>query len=115
MRSRILGWGRGSGRVRAAHVGEPMSTTPGFWKCAKCRTPNPGTLYITSCIACGFPRPAPGFESLSGEAPEPEPHRHRRTRSRALMVVVAGYGLVLIAAFLLEWGIGDAWWPGFVL
>ena len=47
-----------------------MSTTPGFWKCVKCRTPNPGTVYITSCIACGFPRPAPGFESLSGEAPE---------------------------------------------
>ncbi len=92
-----------------------MSTTPGFWKCVKCRTPNPGTVYISSCIACGFPRPAPGFESLSGEAPKPDVHRHRKPRSRVLMAIVAGYGLVLMAAFLLAWGIGDAWWPGFVL
>jgi vancomycin resistance protein VanJ len=92
-----------------------MSTTPGFWKCVKCGTPNPGTVYITACVACGFPRPAPGFESLSGEQPRAEARPRGKPRPRALMTIVAVYGLVLMALFLLEWGVGDAWWPGFVL
>ncbi len=88
---------------------------PGFWKCVKCGTPNPGTVYITSCIGCGFPRPAPGFEAMTGVPPAPPPSPRRGGRSRALMVAVASYGLVLMAVFLLQWGIGDSWWPGFAL
>jgi endonuclease/exonuclease/phosphatase family metal-dependent hydrolase len=89
-------------------------TNPGFWRCVKCGTPNPATLYLTTCVGCGFPRPAPGFESRADAprdqaAPPPVPPSH------TLLAAVAGYGLVLIAVFLLMWGVGDAWWPGFVL
>lgn len=89
-------------------------THPGFWRCVKCGTPNPATLYLTSCIACGFPRPAPGFESQAdaprGPAPAPSP-----SPPHALLAAVVGYGLVIVAAFLLLWGVGDSWWPGFAL
>lgn len=90
-------------------------TSPGFWKCLKCGTPNPGTLYITHCIACGYPRPAPGFEERAAGTASPPPMPTGRRRPVGLMVATASYGLVLTAVFLLQWGVGDAWWPGFAL
>lgn len=93
-------------------------TVPGFWRCLKCGTPNPGTLYLRTCVACGYPRPAPGFEAGPGPGsirPTTRARGRGRLRSPALTIAVAAYGLVLIAAFLLQWGVGDGWWPGMVL
>jgi endonuclease/exonuclease/phosphatase (EEP) superfamily protein YafD len=90
--------------------------TPGFWRCLKCGTPNPSTLYLTSCVACGYPRPAPGFEARAeGREAKVEPARRIGRRPSALLSAVAGYGLLLIAAWFLQWGIRDDWWPGMVL
>jgi endonuclease/exonuclease/phosphatase family metal-dependent hydrolase len=89
--------------------------SPGFWRCLKCGTPNPGTLYITACVACGYPRPAPGFEEEPGAVSRPEPEHRGAFRSPRLLVSVAAYGLVLMTVFLLQWGIGESWWPGLVL
>ncbi len=90
-------------------------TSPGFWRCLKCGTPNPGTLYITACIACGFPRPAPGFEERAEGASRPQAARAGGLRSPRLLAAVAAYGLVLMSVFLLQWGVGESWWPGLVL
>ena len=90
-------------------------TIPGFWKCLKCGTPNPGTIYLTACIGCGFPRPAPGFEAMDSRPSTPDASPRRVGFPRGLLVAVASYGLVLIAAFLLGSVIGDSWWPGFAL
>ncbi len=88
---------------------------PGFWRCSKCGTPNPGTLYITACVACGFPRPAPGFEESPHVRSRPDPGARGRFRSPRLVAAVAAYGLVLMSVFLIQWGIGESWWPGLVL
>jgi endonuclease/exonuclease/phosphatase (EEP) superfamily protein YafD len=88
----------------------------GFWHCLKCGTPNPSTLYITACIACGYPRPAPGFEARAeGREAKVEAARHGGRRPLALISTVAGYGLLLIAAWFLQWGGRDEWWPWMVL
>ncbi|HEY2157079.1 MAG TPA: endonuclease/exonuclease/phosphatase family protein [Isosphaeraceae bacterium] len=90
-------------------------TSPGFWRCLKCGTPNPGTLYITACIACGYPRPPAGFEERPDAASRPAAVRHGRVPSPGLLVAVAAYGLVLLSVFLVQCGIGQSWWPGLVL
>lgn len=90
--------------------------TPGFWHCLKCGTPNPGTLYITACVACGYPRPPAGFEEggRAGTGRKPA-ETIVGIRWPRLLVAVAAYGLVLMSVSLAQWGIGSAWWPGFVL
>jgi vancomycin resistance protein VanJ len=89
--------------------------SPGFWRCMKCGTPNPWTLYITACVACGYPRPVPGFEERPDAPSRPETGPRGRLRSPRLLVSVAAYGLLLISVFLLQWGVGESWWPGLVL
>ena len=118
------GWARvalpadARGQLTSPDRGRPtMSTTgrasnPGFWRCARCNTPNPWASYLTCCIGCGAPRPAPGQATTVGEgvaAPR------RRVGSRWLLGSVVGFGAILMLALGLERLVGDGWWPGTVL
>jgi vancomycin resistance protein VanJ len=86
----------------------------GFWHCQKCGTPNPWAIYLTDCMGCGTPRvAAAATPRAEGGADSTAPKL--RPRPTALLAWVAGYAVVLVGAYVILRGIGDAWWPGAML
>jgi len=87
---------------------------PAFWRCSRCKTPNPWAVYITACIGCGAARPAIAPESRAEPGPV-GPVDGRRAPAPRLLATAVAYGLVLIAVTLLARVVGDGWWPGLAI
>ena len=76
-----------------------------FWRCEKCRTPNPHAGYVTHCLGCGTPRPA---------APTAMPTTIPRRLGRLARLTVAAswaYAASMVGLIALLALAGERWWP----
>lgn len=86
------------------------TTTPPFWRCGSCGTPNPRVAYLTHCLGCGRPR-----DACDQEAPGTGRPSARRRLGRWLAVISWAYLASLVVVALLQNGLGDRWWAATIL
>ena len=77
-----------------------------FWRCDRCKTPNPAAGYLTHCVGCGAARAVDAIVVLRRPPPRWRVLLGRWTLAGCWAYTVALIGLIgLIAA------VGDLWWP----
>jgi vancomycin resistance protein VanJ len=82
-------------------------STPGFWFCPSCATPNPEASYVQTCLGCGAARSHP-----ARTAGDPSPRAKRGVWVVWLVWAYAALMLLVLAGMRI---VGERWWGGVLL
>jgi vancomycin resistance protein VanJ len=90
----------------------PMKTetTPGFWRCRKCGTPNPRAVYLTKCLGCGQPIPHESASSAVSASETKETAGLTKPRGQKTLVAAAIYAGIVLGSVGMIRGMALGWW-----